>query len=106
MISVLILTHSPVSWTMMLWTRTPCIGFKVSLFGSSSYRFVLLLQLPQLAPANILFSLGGVGVFVTLYPEPEPVDGAALRNHACGWVFPNTCTPPNNDKHCPFIQKA
>ena len=37
-----------------------------SLFRTGSCGFVLLLQLPQLAPADVLIFFGGVGVFVIL----------------------------------------
>ncbi len=46
------------------------------------HRFIadrLRIKLPQLAPAGVLFALGGVGVFLALEPEAKPVSIAALR---------------------------
>src|SRR5258708_2565814 len=68
----------------MWWTIRPCIRQKSwdSLFGIGSRGFVLALQLPQLAPAGVLFGFGGIGVFVALEPKPEPVHIALLGGHS------------------------
>jgi hypothetical protein len=35
---------------------------------------LLFLHLPQLTPACVLFSLGGIGIFFTFEPKSEPID--------------------------------
>src|SRR5205807_10615715 len=49
-----------------------------SLFRTGSCGFVLLLQLPQLVPALVLFGLGGITIFFALKPEAKPVHRTSL----------------------------
>ena len=42
-------------------------------------RFVCLLLLAQIAPADVLLSLGGVGIFFALEPKAEPIHITLLR---------------------------
>src|SRR5260221_8913976 len=39
-------------------------------------------HLTQVSPACVLPGFGGIGILIILQPEAEPVDGAALRDHA------------------------
>src|SRR5260370_14903924 len=68
---------------------TPNALAGLSLFITGSYGFVLLLQLPQLSPASVLFTFLWVGVLVTLQPEAEPVHRAALRDQSFGGICQN-----------------
>lgn len=51
-----------------------CKGFLTS-------GLVFILQLPQLAPARVLFCFGRIGTFFALEPETEPVHVALLGDH-------------------------
>jgi hypothetical protein len=48
-----------------------------------------LLQLPQLAPTNVLLGLGRIWIFFAFEPEAEPVNVSLLGRNSIAWPVQN-----------------